>query len=69
MGQLLWAKLAKDLDVMSAPDHGETEGMCASGSMAACGCDLVTSGPMSTFRLAKLSHSREKQNLLPFSGS
>lgn len=60
MGQLLWAKLAEDLDRMSVPDHGNIEGMCISGSMAAYGHDLMTSDPMPTLRLAKLSHDKER---------
>lgn len=60
MGQLLWAKLAEDLDITSVPDHGKTEGMCVSGSLAARGHDLMTSDPMPTLRLAKPSHGRER---------
>lgn len=70
MGQLLWAKLAEDLDIISGPDHGKIEGMCASDSLAACRCDLMTSDLMPSLRLAKVwSHSMERRNLLPLSGS
>lgn len=68
-GQLLWTKLAENLAIMSETDHGKTEGMCASGSLAATKCDLMTSDPMPTWRLGKLNHGREGQNLLPLSGS
>lgn len=63
MGQLLWAELAEGLSTMSEPDHGKIEGMCASGSLAACRCDLMTSDPVPTWRLAKLSHGRERESL------
>ena len=68
-GRLLWAKLAEDLDIIPAPDHGKIEGTWASGSLAACRCDLMTSDLMLTLRVAKLSHDREGQDLLPLSGS
>lgn len=64
MGQLLWAKLAEGLNIMSEPDHGRIEGMCASGSLAACRCDVMTSDRMPTWRLAKLSHGGERPNRL-----
>lgn len=57
-GTTLWAKLAEDLDFGSGPDGGKMEGMCASSSLAAGRCDLMTSDPRPTLRLAKLSHGR-----------
>lgn len=41
--------------------------MCASGSLAACRYDLMTSDLIPTLRLAKLGYDGEKHNLLPLS--
>lgn len=62
MGQLLWVKLAEDLDITSVPDHGKIEGMCVSGSLVACGHDLMTYDPMPTVgRGCFLSEAPDKE--------